>query len=114
MTNPTDSIHALTILPIAGAWLCLIFAAPAHADHTELTVILPAEGVTGGIRTQHVADFDSYASCVSAAQVSIWSAMALSAEREALMLGTIKRRPAMLALLAYSSQLQHTRSRQSM
>ena len=42
MTNPTDSIHALTILPIAGAWLCLISAAPAHADQTELIVILPA------------------------------------------------------------------------
>ena len=68
MTNPTDSTRALTILPIAGAWLCLIFAAP--------TVILPAEGVTGGVRPQHVADFDSYASCVSAAQalypVSQW------------------------------------------
>lgn len=66
MTNPTDSIRALTILPIAGAWLCLIFAAPAHADQTELVAFRP----------QHVADFDSYASCVSAAQalypVSQW------------------------------------------
>ena len=64
MTNPTDSIRALTILPIAGAWLCLIFAAPAHADQTC------------GIRPQHIADFDSYASNVSAAQalypVSQW------------------------------------------
>jgi hypothetical protein len=51
VTNPTDSIRALTILPIAGAWLCLIFAA--------LIVILPAEGVAGGVRPQHVADFDS-------------------------------------------------------
>ena len=75
MTNPTDSIRALTILPIAGAWLCLIFAR-GSCDQTALTVILPAEGVTGGVRPQHVADFDSYASCVSAAQalypVSQW------------------------------------------
>ena len=53
MTNPTDSIRALTILPIAGAWLCLIFARCR---------LMPIEGVTGGIRPQHVADFDSYAS----------------------------------------------------